>query len=460
MTPLYLIISILVTLIWFYYFSSINIFSKPNFKIMLFAFGFGLLSVPIIDQINSLFENFILKVFLEEFFKIGFFVAFYFIFKKHFKEPFDYVIYISMVALGFSVLENWVKFEVTSSYGTLLIVRNVFGPVGHITYGLLAVYGWLKFKYDKNKKHNYIVVVKFLLMAIIFHSIHNYITVNQASWGSKLDLSFFNSKTIAEDSKLFNIQWALVFISIYALFLSSAFSTIINNTLNNSKDFNYKKIINHNNILSKLMIGYGCIFVLQLILYLINHYDALNSSQSGTAHDAQVEFVKTSFKVFLFAFTIVAVIMRISRFNFLKGKWRKVKIELPFYFLKDNYLLKLKGDSYQESQISSFHKEFFNLKPVNNRKTFIKSRNKAFLEEKIIDENQNTYFLVKLFKSIKAEDFDFILLKSRTTGTKSTIESYPIVYVYEIKALEDLVNIETNFHQFKLLDLAYVRDKI
>lgn len=466
MSLLYLLISLIVTIIWFFYFKKINFFSKPNLKLMLIAFSFGLVSVSIVKPLNSFIDFLIFKVFIEEFVKICFFIIFYLIFKKEFKEPFDYIVYISMVALGFTVLENIVKFNENLQpisknsffFDSYILARIVFGPLGHLTYGIIAVYGWIRFKFAE-QKNNYLTLFKFLLIAFISHCFYNYIVSIpvQESLSFGLDFSFFNSKLLADDSKEFHIQWALVLVSFYTLILSSAFVTIINNVLNNSINFNYKKTITQDSILKKLLIGYGFLFILQLALYLIIHSDDLDNSNRVVSGNSQLDFIKTSFKVFLFAITTIIVLMRITRFNLLKGAWQTIKIELPFYIFKDNYLFKIKGNSNEELKISSYHNQFFNLLPVNNKKSLLKYRNKAFLHEKIVDYKHNTYFLVKIFTSKSSDEFDYFLLKSKSTGMRSTIESYPIVNVYELKGLDQLTNIDSNINQLKLFDIAYVK---
>ena len=468
MSLLYLLISIIVTIVWFFYFRKINLFSKPNLKLMIIAFSFGLVSVTIVKPLNSFMDFLIYKVFIEEFIKICFFIIFYLIFKKEFKEPFDYVVYISMVALGFTVLENIIKFysdlngsEVyknSSLFDTYILARIVFGPLGHLTYGLIAVYGWIRFKFV-DQKNNYLILFKFLLISLISHCLYNYIVSIpiQESLSFKLDSGLFDSNLLAEDSKEFHIQWALILVSIYTLFLSSVFVTIINNVLNNASNFNYKKIINRDSILKKLLIGYGLLFVLQLVLYLIIHSDDLDSSNRLVSSNSQLDFIKTSFKVSLYLITTIVVMMRITKFTLLNGAWQSLKIELPFYVFKDNYLFKIKGDSDEDLKISFYHKQFFSLYSVNNRKSFFKNRNRAFLDKKIVDYKQNTYFLIKLFKIKNSEEFNYFLLKSKSTGLRSTIESYPIVNVYQLKGLDQLTNIESNINQLKLFDIAYVK---
>ena len=175
---------------------------------------------------------------------------------------------------------------------------------------------------------------------------------------------------------------------------------------------------------------------------------------------AGLNFIKTSFKVFLFAFTSVAILMRISRYKFLEGRWKKLKFELPFYLFKENYFIELKGDSNDEAIICSKLDDFFELHPVYFRRGYLKFTRKAFLERKIIDDNDNSYFLVKLYKNKKSEDYDYVIIKSKRYGKSETIESYPIVNVYQINGLEEIANIETNFNNFKLLDMAYVKPRV
>ena len=107
--------------------------------------------------------------------------------------------------------------------------------------------------------------------------------------------------------------------------------------------------------------------------------------------------------------------------------------------------------------ICSYHNEFFDLYPVYQNAGFLRFSRKAFLEQKIIDSNENSYYLVKVYKNSSSENFDRVILTSKKIGTNKTIESYPIVSIYELNNLDEIGNIESNFPDFKLLDMAYVK---
>ncbi|MBM78145.1 MAG: hypothetical protein CL846_06655 [Crocinitomicaceae bacterium] len=464
MVSLYILISIIVTITWLIYFSLINIFQKNNFSMMAISFMFGLLSVPVVWLINTQIDSsyILLKVFNEEIIKTLFFLLFYLAFKEHFKEPFDYIVYISMIALGFSGLENVIKYSFSHSdnpafFDTYIITRIIFGPIGHLSYAIIAVYGWIQFKFNSNKTHP-IVILRYFFIALCCHVFYNYLVYEPTQSFLDVGLTLKNlGSNFNYDASKFHIEWALIIVSLYFLFISSIVITIINNTLNNDSKFSYKKSISPDKVLLKMIIGYGVLFVSQLIIYIINHYDFMVHVNESISQSAQLDFIKTSFKVFLFAFTIVVILMRISRLKFLKGRWKKLKLELPFYLFKENYFMRIKGDSNQEMIICSYHNEFFDLHPVYQNAGFLRFSRKAFLEQKIIDSNENSYYLVKVYKNSSSENFDRVILTSKKIGTNKTIESYPIVSIYELNNLDEIGNIESNFPDFKLLDMAYVK---
>ncbi len=457
---LYILIGLIVSLVWFFYFNKINFFSKKKTKYALLAFIFGLVSVPIVVYLNNSIDSIILKVLIEEITKLFFFSIFLITFKKLFKEPYDYVFYIAMLAIGFSVLENFLKFNVniTKNYffDTYIITRAIFGPLGHISYGVITVYGLIKFKFfDSNK--NILTIIRFIFIAIILHCFYNIVVSVEAQ--KFLDIGFnfnsFKSKSLAEDSKYFHIEWALIIICLFNFLLCSIFSTMVNNALNNSKNFNYSEIKNQDSILLKLLSAYASLFIIQFIVYIIIHYTELNSSDKDISNLAQLEFVKTSFKIVLFAFTIVVILFKLSRFLFLKDSWKTIKFELPFHLFKEGYFIKIKGNTDQEIKISTYLQKFFYLTPINYRKTFFKKlSDRVFLEKKIIDSDWNTYFLIKIYEGPKIDDFNYYILKSIKINNQ---KNYPLVKVFKINNADEIIDIQNNFNNFKLLDLAYVK---
>ncbi len=115
---LYILIATFIAWTWIDYFWRIDVYEKDSIHLFLIMFILGGASVLIVFGINEYFlEQFDFKLkgdFIEDFlytvFNIGFieevakliaFLIFYSFFKKQLNEPIDYIIFISISALGF-----------------------------------------------------------------------------------------------------------------------------------------------------------------------------------------------------------------------------------------------------------------------------------------------------------------------------------------------------------------------
>jgi len=288
-------------------------------------------------------------------------------------------------------------------------------------------------------------------LAIAAHFIYN--ILGYSEFNRVLDLAL---NTTDPDSKLFHFPWGLVFIFIYFLSTISIFSNILNNALNNSIFFSYKKVINPNKILQKLLIYYGVIMGLQLLFYIYLNYSVFFNTYVSETKNAEFDFFMTTIRVFIYTLILLIVCIRLSRFKLIKNRWRKLKLELPIYFGSDE-LIKIKGDSYDESIISTYYQEYFALIPLYFQSSFLKRKRKAFIEKKILLNDNESVFLIKIFKIRGKNEFEYFLLKSKKQGVNVLKKSYPIVQVFKIDSIEKIEENDFSLEKLKKLDIGYVR---
>ena len=145
MIGFYIVIAIFIAWIWVDYYRLIDIYENEKLKYFILTFILGCSSVFIVLGLNKfLLDSFQFELngeFVNDFlyciFKIGMveeiaktvpFVLIFFLFKKQFNEPIDYLAFISISALGFSAAENVLYFEREESkiiFSSILLISNV-----------------------------------------------------------------------------------------------------------------------------------------------------------------------------------------------------------------------------------------------------------------------------------------------------------------------------------------------
>ena len=451
------IVNIFLAFVWVNYFKSISVFKKLGYVYLIIPIFFGVFSAIPLSFFSDYIPNFkIAKVVIEEFSKLLLFVLYFYIFRSRFHEISDYIISIALVALGFATFENIIHINAEFSINQnklILIKRIVLTPICHMVYSVLILYGFMKYKFQsRNKK----ILIRFLLFSLLCHFIYNLLVDAQIQ--KYLDIGLKPFLGIA-DTEIFHISWSMILYMVCFFLIVSIFINILNNALNNSNVFSYKIVINPDKILLPQLFFYSLIFVVQIIIFVLFTPD-LFAKNPYVNKPAQVELVKSFFIMFIFYYMVLIMLMRISRFKFLHKRWKKIKLEFPFMLFKNEHILKIKGDTNDEAVICSYFEEYFELHPVFAGRTFLKNKKKAFLEKKILDQYDQSYFLIRVYKNKSSEDFKYFIMKSKKVGKIKTLESFPIVILNEVENVNDLVNIDVNINELKILDYAYVKPKL
>lgn len=444
MIILYGIIAIYIAWIWVDYYRLIDIYEKESLKYFILTFLLGCSSVLIVIglnrylndstfQLNGDFINdFVYCVFkigvIEEFAKTVPFIIIYLLFKNQFNEPIDYLVFICISALGFSAAENIKYFYNHGPY--IINSRAILSTVGHMFDTSLVAYGIIRYRY-RNTPITEILLYFFL--AALSHGFYDF-------WLIYDGVSSFG--------------WLITIL--YFLITISVFAVILNNALNNSTFFTYKKVIDSNKVASRLLTYYSFVFLIQFVLlvYFENITYALHNFFGS---------------LYITGFIVVVATVRLSRFKLIKDKWESVKIELPFsIYTGDSMMnsgstfvnLRIKGEGYNEAYMNIYYQEYFYLHPVSQRNSYLGSIRLAYIDHKFYLKNDEIFYSVRIFQDENNDAHELMLLQPKTFATTMVEDKYPIVGLIKIEKLEDFTIENLSSKDFKFKEWAFLKPKI
>jgi len=176
-------ISALIGVIIIAWIRSFDIYEKETFMAMIWAFLAGGITAVMIalgvyeflrifgledEVISNTLGSLLVIGPVEEFAKLMGLVVVYALIRKQFNELTDGIIYMSCVALGFSIIENF--FYANSGEGTqyLLVYRAFISTPAHISFSVIIGYAWYRYK-KENKPFSTVIVA--LAIASILHGV-------------------------------------------------------------------------------------------------------------------------------------------------------------------------------------------------------------------------------------------------------------------------------------------------
>ncbi len=436
-------IAVFIAWIWVDYFRLIDIYERESLKYFIFTFILGGASVGIVIiiehllkdwtfDINGSFINDFLYCFLrigviEEFAKFVPFLLILSLFGKQINEPIDFFVYIAISALGFSAVENVLYFQVHGPQ--LIITRSILSTLGHVFDTSLIACGFIIYIY-KTHKYPLFTFFGFFLLAALAHG-------------------FYDFWLIYEGTK----EGGIIITILYFLFTISIFATILNNALNNSEFFSYKKVVDSGKVAKRLLLYYAILFGIQATMVAIKK----------DAGYAVAGFLASLFTV---GFIVVIAVIRLSRFKLIRGRWNRIKIELPFAFsfnfrrentLNPVFSIRIKGESFNEVYVNAFYEEFFLIFPVSKRNSSMEFYQQAYIEKKLFLHNDETYYLGKIFTQDGSGSFYYRLFKPKTTGVTMKKGKYPVVAVLNFDSVSDFENPGRRASDFVFETWAYIK---
>ncbi len=409
----YSLISIFIAWIWVDYFRLIDIHNKNSLFHAVAAFLLGGSSVFVVFGVHAyaldngglsingnLFNDLAFAIIqvgmLEEFSKIAAFGVFFLFFRNHLKEPIDYLMYVSICALGFSAVEHVLYFNQNGP--EIINGRAILSTVGHMFDTSIIAYGLILFRF-KPENHSILTVLLCFLLASLAHGIYDFFLMYPP---------------------LEQVGW--IFTVLYFLITISVFSVILNNSINNSPYFSYKEIIDSSFVFRRLFSYYAVIFLAQFLLTLLDH-------------TLEWSLFSLVWSVVFSGTIIILTIGRLSRFNLIKGRWEKIKLEFPFKFNSDQSRsrISIKGENYNEAHINPFMETYFYLKPISPQSRYLQSRRLAYMEHKVVSKKNEVFYIVRIYEGEQMSNYTIHLLRAKLTYPNMIQDKYPVAGVLRIE---------------------------
>jgi RsiW-degrading membrane proteinase PrsW (M82 family) len=305
-----LIISFSISFIWLIYIIKLDVFEKEKKRYIVLTLLFSVIltclsEIPynIIHDFGFIDRESPIYSFIYSVFGIGFieetikFIPFLFILKftKAINEPYDYIFYASVSALGFSFVENAIYLN---NYGLDIInARALYATVAHMTFSSVIAYGIFLIEYKKIEIAATPVFIGFYFLAMLSHGFYDFWLINKA-------VSNFDGLT-----------------TLFFLATVHIWYVMKNNTMNNSNFFNQKIEIDNDDIKIYLI---KSLFSLFMFSYL---YVAF----AWNAKEANNFFFKS---IFSYGYIILYLIATLSRFNLIKGIIKPIQVGINILFLR------------------------------------------------------------------------------------------------------------------------------
>lgn len=373
-------------------------------------FIYSILGVGIIEELSKL---------------IGVIIAFK-ILKKHINEPIDYIVFAGVVALGFSVRENFIYYN---NYGSQIATgRTLISCLIHIINTSICVYGIYRFRLF-NKGNKYINSIVGISAAVISHGLFDFFLVQPF-------LGDFTS----------------ILATIVYLIGINFWIQMINNAINFSPFFNYEKIASTTRLYRTIFIWYFIVLVLEF------NYSMIYQDEKTAIKQVFSSIIREGF-------ILVIVSLRASRLKINKRKYFPIKIQLPFHYTKNDdedftFLripIKIRGENEKEFQFLKYMGKDILICPLNKKNSILKENKRARLLKKYFLKNDVVTYLIEVYNVDKHKEI--YLLKPKTRSITFVHNKYPIasLMVYENPTVFQQEHQELSYKDLKLIEYVYLK---
>lgn len=404
-----IILSFLISLLWYLYLDKLDVYEKEPKRLLIVTFilgaGFTFLVFPLASILNNTFyfnlngdpwNDFWYCVFgigmVEEIVKI---IPFLLVlkFSKHINEPFDYILYGSVSALGFAFTENILYLynsNLTAIYG-----RAMFSTVAHMFDTSIITYGLIYFRH-KNYKLNGLEFPLLLFLASLAHGFYDFWLINE-------------------------IASSYYFITIIFFLLSMYFWSAMSNNLINISPY-YKARIRFDS----RRIKYRIVNMLLTVIYLTY---VIYFLFYGVKAANDLLFSSWKLNVFVLLFLSISL----SNFKIIPGKIRSLKNPLNF-FLPNIPTSK----DYINNRVHLYIPDVMKMRR-NREKHRRLFPMEGKLIRKIIYKGSRTYYLFKLDNAISFHQMNTEIMLVQIISKREIRKESPLkMKLYAIKKLSNL----------------------
>lgn len=299
--------ALLVSFVWVIFLRSMDVFNREKWQPILIVFIGGALFTYLClalydtadlyfhfsingDAVNDFLYCFVVIGGSEELVKLLPWLLFA-VFSKRMKEPYDYLFYASISALGFAFAENLMYLENTSN----IVGRTIMSSVGHMFFASIVAYAFILAKYRYKQR-----IWKILTPVIGFIA-------------AALAHGFYDFWLISDAVGAFSFVTTLFFIgSLHVWFFFK------NNALNNSGFFSGNNAYNAN--FQQDLLTFSLLAILMV--------EYLMMSWKYGADDGNIRIRSSVIMVFMF---LIYMSVMLQRFNLRKGVWNKWRFRMPAF---------------------------------------------------------------------------------------------------------------------------------
>lgn len=436
--------AIVGAMLWLSYFKKIDMFERERTIDICIAFSIGFLTPTIalwwyfgLEVLGFNFNGNMLNDLLYSIFGVGLteegskligVLIVFILLKKRINEPIDYLIFAGVVALGFSVRENFIYYN---NYGSKLITgRTLISSLVHIINTSICVYGLYRFRIF-HKGNRFVNGIIGITAAITSHGLFDFFLTQQ-------------------------------FIGVFTPFLASVIYLVginfwvqfFNNALNFSPYFNYEKINTYTKIYYTIFLWYGSLLGVEF-LYLW-YYQTIGI--------ASIDVIKNICNEGLL---LCIVALRISRLKINKRKYFNIKLQSPIYYTRNedediNILgflpLKIRGENQYEFRFLNYMGKNIRVCPISENSKILKTEKSARLLKKFFLKNDVVSYLIEIYSTDHSRK-EIFLLKPKTIATKHLNRDIPIgtLYYYENPALFQKEQESISFKSLRPLEEVYLK---
>ena len=429
-------------MLWIGYFRRIDILEHERITDVVISFIIGYLTPTLALWIyyglevlgfnfnGELINDFVYSIFgvgiTEEFSKlIGVFIAFK-ILKKRINEPIDYLVFAGIIALGFSIRENFIYYN---NYGAQIATgRTLISCLVHIINTSICVYGLYRFQLF-NKGNVYINSVIGISVAIASHGLFDFFLVQPF-------LGIYTS-LLATVVYLIGINFWL---------------QMINNCINFSPFFNYQKISSITKLYKTIFTWYTIIVVL---VFIFDYY----------YHDISFAFKALIASLIQEGVVLVIVALRASRLKINKRKYFPIKIQMPIHYTTNDdedfsifgIAFKIRGENEKEFQFIQYMGKDITIYPINKKASTIQVNKRARLLKKYFLKNDVVTYLIEIYNEDAPSDI--YLLKPKTRSVTYVNNIYPIAsLMYYENPIDFQKEHETlSYKELKRIEYVYLK---
>lgn len=400
--------ALVISIVWIFFLRSFDIFNPEPWVSIVLIFVLGAIwsffCLPIYDYvsyfttfaINGEFWNDFLYCFVviggsEELVKMMPWLLFLLL-SKRFKEPYDYLLYASVSALGFAFAENWMYLENPGN----IVVRTIMAVVSHMVDASIIAYAFIlaHFKFKQKIWKIATPIIGFVLAALA-HGFYDFWLISPA----------------VSDSTMITVLFFIGTLHLWFYFK--------NNAINNSGFYSVNKSFNPEFQINLLIFSFFIIWMIEFCFV-----SAKYGSLSGF-------YVIRNRALFIGAFLIYMTYM-LDSIALQRGMWKKFKLKLP-PILSDFLDL----DRENETPINSEPFHFSGLK----LRLFTSKSNQYIGNQlpvsgtclyPITVSNDTTWYVFKLNAPVRVQNYvsDELILKTKNGAQQLTEDKVELICLF------------------------------